>query len=454
MQIESPRPQSALVFWLAGAATVAAGAVLFWLFLGGGGSVPFEIANFAGQPEVFTHNKWVPVNRGDVLRSGDKIRTGEDTELDLLLRDKVTIRVKANSEVTNKNTAQDARLYLARGALLGATTKSFKGERMEITTPVSVAAVLGTLFLVEHKPEVTTTWVGVLQGHVEVRSSDRFAKESVSVGNLQRTVIGPNKKPEAPAKISRDDWLNMKESYELIQREANFEQKQQDLSKKVGNLFEHVFDHGTFYMPKFGFASREFVLDETTGEVTFDLDYDVFPRGSFAGIYIKTRDFDISKFEKLEFMIRRGVDKDYPEAFRIEFKSRGQVLRAFAYRDMNTEQQIKKDWRMESYPLSASKTTLVDEITFVFSHDQVGEFKKGGLQLRNLTLTPKKEEPKPAAVKPAVKPVQEAVPAAQETQTQPAQTEAQPQQPAAQAQEPEPVQESAPTQQQAEPVQF
>lgn len=443
MQIESPRPQSAWTFWLAGIVVLTAGVVLFWLFLGGRGGKPFEIGNFAGKPEVFTHNKWVPVNRGDVLHAGDKIRTGDDTELDLLLRDKVTVRVRANSEVTNKSSVQDSRLHLAKGALLGATAKAFKGERMEITTPVSVAAVLGTLFLVEHKPDVATTWIGVLQGKVEVRPNDLFSKESVSIGNLQRTVIGPSKKPEAPTKISREEWLSMKESYELIQREADFEKKQQDLSKKAGNLFEYVFDHGTFYMPKFGFAAREFVLDDTTGEVTFDVDYDVFPRGSFAGIYVKTRNFDISKFEKLEFMVRRAPDKDYPAAFRIEFKSRGQVLRAFAYRDMNTEQQIKKDWAMESYALAANKPTLVDEITFVFSHDQVGEFKKGGLQLRNLTLTPRKEEPKPAA-----KPAQEAAPV---TQTQTAEPQAATEsQPATQAQTSEP----APAQERAEPVQF
>ncbi len=399
MQIQGPESRSnALWLWLAGAGLVAGLTFLFLRFY----AIPpaeasFEVGNFIGKPEIYSAQEkaWVPLQRGSRVAPRERIRTGEGAEVDLVIRDKLTVRVKGNSEVVNQSPGELWRLHLEQGSVLAATARGFEDAgRFEISTPVSVAAVRGTLFGVAHAVNAETTEVWVLQGKVDVSARKFFQTRNVNVGNLEKTVVGPDRQPSEPARISRDEWLQIKETYELIQRSAEQEMRQQDLSKKAGNLYGFVFDHGTFYMPKFGFSDREFVLDSDSGEVTLEINYDVFPRGSFAGMYMKIRDLDLSKYEALTFMVRRKPGEDHPESFRIEIKSRGQVLRAFKYNDMASE-QFKKSWRQETFGFTANKATPVDEITFVFSHDQVGEFKKGALEFRNLNLVEKKEVPAP-----------------------------------------------------------
>jgi len=354
---------------------------------------PLMVSNFIGQPEVYSREKraWVPLNRGDMLNAKDKIRTGPNTEVDLRIPDQINFRLKENSELENKapgifdeDVAQ--RLELLKGKLLGSTQEGFEDQkgRFEIATPVLVASIRGTTFMISADPETLESWVGVLRGQVEVRSKSIFIPGIVTVESLE-TTMEEGGKLTAPQRISRLQWDQMKEAYELTQKSLDYEANQIDLSRQAGNLFQdYAFDHGTFYMPKVGFADREFFFDSEENAVILKIDYDVFPESSFVGMYIKVRNMNLENFDGLEFYLRRESDKDYPAAFKIEIKEKGQVVRAFA------PHTFKKQWKTVYFPFQVSSDTPVSEITFVFSNERVGEYKKGILEFRDFNLIPSK----------------------------------------------------------------
>ena len=109
---------------------------------------------------------------------------------------------------------------------------------------------------------------------------------------------------------------------------------------------------------------------------------------------MKVRDIDINDYEALQMKVSRTPEQAPPEAFRIEVKSKGQTLRAFS------PKLFKKEWQTMQFPLRADAKAPISEITFVFSHAQVGENTRGSLRFSDIQLIPKKVAP-PAAQPPA-----------------------------------------------------
>ena len=388
MQIEETKPRwgTLLVLFLVLAGLAA---LPFFLFRAQA-QVPlpsYEIQNFIGKVEIYSNKQraWVPANRGTKVGARDKVRTGPGGEIDLRVPDQIRIRIKENSEAEVKaprlfERTLRYRLHLLRGNLLGSTEKDFKGQKLEISTPVLVAAVRGTSFQVSASPEKDESAVLVLQGTVNVRSLR--TRKVVVVRALEKTEVKGSAPPSQPTRVTRDEWNRMKEAYELIQKSAAFEAHQMDLSREAGSLFQYVFDHGTFYTPNFGFSNREFIKDETTGQVHLEVEYDVFPAGSFVGMYTKVRDLDIAKFKGFRFEVRGDPEEGYPESFKIEFKSKNALVRSFVPRD------YREKWQTFEYPLRFNRSTPLAEITFVFANEKVGAHKKGKLLIRNVTLIP------------------------------------------------------------------
>ena len=394
MQIEQPRTRWGFILVLVLVLGTLAG--LPFYFLRPTGSLPtYEIQNFVGKVEVFSGagRRWAPANRGGVLKLGDKIRTLDASEVDIRVPDQIRIRLKPNSEaeISKPRLFERSfryRLHLVRGNLLGNTEKDFEGQRLDISTPVLVAAIRGTSFQIEANPETRKSSVRVLQGMVTVMSVK--TRRSVVVRALEKTEVEENRPPLEPVRISRQEWNEVREVYELVQKSAAQEARQLDLSKKAGGLFEYVFDHGTFFTPNFGFSNREFVLDPASGDVYLTVDYDVFPAGSFVGVYMKTRNLDIAKFQGISFEVRGDVENTFPDSFKIEFKSGSGVVRAFNPRD------LKGQCLSFKFPFKFSRSTNLSEITLVFAHDKVGPNKKGMIHIRNVELEPRPDPPAPA----------------------------------------------------------
>ena len=112
-----------------------------------------------------------------------------------------------------------------------------------------------------------------------------------------------------------------------------------------------------------------------------------YPKGSFCGVYFKTRDFDISKYAGFSFEIRRKADEGAPDSFYIELKSKGNVARRFA------PKTFEKTWKTVEFDFHAKKPLIVNEMVFVFTNARVGEAKKGIIEFRNVKLIPLPEVP-------------------------------------------------------------
>lgn len=387
MQIEDTKPRWGIVWGIFLLLAALAAVPFFYMNFQPKNLPTYQIQNFIGKVEVYAKDKkaWVPAQRGSVLGAKDRIRTGPQSEIDLQVPEQIAIRLKENSEIEVQSPALleksvRFRLHLLRGILLGSTEKKFEGEKLEITTPTLVAAVRGTLFQMEVRPDTQESSVRVLKGSVAVKS--RKTRKTVLVRALEKTEVGRSAPPLAPVRVTRQEWDQMKEAYELIRTSAALEAAQMDLSKQAGNLFEYVFDHGTFYTPKFGFAEREFIRDEATGKVYLKIDYDVFPTGSFVGVYMKIRGLNVQKYKGLGFQARVKPEEGYPNAFRIELKSGTGVVRAFAPRE------FKETWTPFKFPAIFRKPVEITEVTLVFSNEKVGNHKKGTIYLEDISLEP------------------------------------------------------------------
>lgn len=341
-----------------------------------GGEVLYQAASGGG---------WQQAEPGAAVKMGDKLKTGAEAEVNFGLPERLKIRLKPDSEFVYQGPGffekQPAmRLRLDQGVMFVATLKAFQKKPFEIITPHFKTHTRSGYFRVAVDKASGATHVGLMRGSAEVHKNELFNSKGLAIKGLETISAEKNKAANAPARVTREEWKQMNEVYDLILKSDENEAVQLDLSKSAGSFFDYVFDHGTFYTPKFGYCGREFFKDPDTGQVYMEMEYDVFPLGTFSGAYIKVRDADLKDFSALEFEMRRVDDEGYPESIRIELKSSSNTVRAFAAK------LPKQQWHKMTFPLHVRTTTPLNEVTFVFMHDRVGEFKRGAVQLRNINL--------------------------------------------------------------------
>jgi hypothetical protein len=372
-----------------------------------------EVTNFSGAVEI-SDASGTPavVQRGSVLKPGQVLKTGDGADAELALPGKIKFRVKPNSEFRFEaplfyEKQPPLRFLLERGELYAATDKNAAVSSIELRTPQLISKSEGGYYFLRANPQDKTSWIGQMRGKASVKKSGMLSAWTELKG-LQGLQAGPGS-AGAPQNISKDEWKQMAEIYELTAKSAAVEAMQLDLSKDAGSLFKFVFDHGTFYTPKVGYAGREFFKDDSSGEVYLEVEYDVFPKGTFVGMYIKTRGLDLSGYSHLEFEMRRVEDEAFPQSIRMELKSKSGIARAFAAK------LPKTSWEKVSFPLHVKTSTLLTEIALVFFHDRVGEEKKGSVQFRRINLVPVEKAATPGTPVPALENTAVAVSPASET---------------------------------------
>lgn len=398
MKIQAPSQQSRNLFapvFVALLALAALAGILITIFYSQTPALTslFEVQTFAGKSEVSQDsNNWTRPAPGQALEVGTWVRTGPDGELDLRFGKSTFARIKENSviQIQTPQVFSNAaiRVHLEKGTMLFLT----RSDEIEISVPRTqggknnrgffydlnakfVASARNATFMVSALPESNEYEVSVLRGEAQVRSGLPF--RSVTLGALQMS-SGASQSP-----ISEKSWKRVREAYELNPKSAASEAAQIDLAKKAGGFFDYVFDHGTFYQEKWGWCTREFIVPETVSEsVYLETGYDVFPKGSWVGVYFKTRNLDLSKFKALRLEARRAPGKAYPEYIRIELKSRYQVVRSFAIK------MVRDDWEGVEFPFAFNKETPITEMTMLFANDKVGVNKSGAVHLKNFSLVP------------------------------------------------------------------
>ena len=356
-----------------------AGLTLFFMGPSSSQIYDYKVGRFSGKAEIYSrkNREWAKVDRATqkqiVFQTGDKVKTAKGADIDLGIPKVLDLRLKPSSEVEmlkSKKALNQLRLKLHRGSLLGISGEEFKGRALEIETPVLVAAVRGTAFLIQLDPNGGSS-VSALEGTVEVRP--RRSKEVILVKALEILAVPPKAKGSLkPRRVNYQEWRTTAEARDLISVSVKEAAEQVDLRKKAGTFFNYAFDEGVFFKPNWGYADREFYQEERTSAVLLRLSYDVFPQGSFSGMYFKTRDLDLSKVHRLTFQLKAHPGKPIPDQFRIEFKDQFSIVRGFAVKP------ITRDWRFYSFEFNARQATPVSEMVFVFENSKAGPLSLSG----------------------------------------------------------------------------
>jgi hypothetical protein len=345
------------------------------------------IERFSGDVQIFSQKEdtWGKLTRAGLRETrvgpGDSIRTGPDADIDLKVLDLIDLRLKPSSEleILREKKKGVTRLHLVRGSMLGRTGDRFSGNELIIETKESRARTHGASFLIRTEPEAFPI-VSVLDGSIEVTLKNSGSTAVVKA--LHVVPLALEAGTWAPPKhVTYQLWRALNEVRDLVFQTREEEKKQLNLRVLAGNFFEYVFDEGTFFSPNMGYAVRKYFKDQKTGETHLRIDYDVFPGNSFVGVYFKVRGLDLSKIKRFKFELKSASGQPVPKMFSLEVKRGRETARGFAVKP------IEPEWRLYSFEMPASQTTLVDELVFVFQNSKIGPLStKGSLYLRNLTI--------------------------------------------------------------------
>ena len=124
--------------------------------------------------------KWAVALTGMEINEGDKLKTGSDGRLELLMQDasRLTIGNNTEMEITKFLVDKDKRsaTIFVQGKLRAAIAKFFGRTNMWVKTPTAVAGVKGTDFIVMNEGKANVLFGQ--EGTVEVKGNN---KESVSL---------------------------------------------------------------------------------------------------------------------------------------------------------------------------------------------------------------------------------------------------------------------------------
>lgn len=326
----------------------------------------FNIKSFTGNAKYYDapQGLWLKIGKAVKPLPPFQIRTQAGEEINLKNDSEFSLRLKSGSaaEISNRG------VLLHHGTLLGDIHPSDK-KSIQITSPIFKTEISDATFLLHSDSENALSWGGLLRGSIDL-SVPGHGKLRLSP---HEKIIFQNHQAPEISKMTKQEWRLMKEAYELI------ESPTVTPDPSLGNLFEHVSDHGVFFSTYTSFSSYNKTQDP---EPALKIHYDVLIPGSSSGFYLKLENFDLSSYQGLKFETRLSPNDPGPQAIRMEFKSRGKPLRIFAPR------HFSKEWKENFLEFHSRQLAPIDEIVILFSHQSVGEAKQGSLQLRKFTLIP------------------------------------------------------------------
>src|SRR3989338_3343944 len=145
--------------------------------------------------------KWIVAEVDIEINEGDRIRTGTDGRMELLLQDgsKLSIGNNTEMEITRFLIDKDKRsgtIFLIKGKLRAIVAKFSGRTDMKVKTPTAVAGIKGTDFIVMNEGKANVLFGE--EGSVEVKGKD---KESVNLAPNTMTENTQGHAPITPVKV-------------------------------------------------------------------------------------------------------------------------------------------------------------------------------------------------------------------------------------------------------------
>jgi hypothetical protein len=194
---------------------------VFWSQVG----VSPAIASVEGQVKIYNakSGQWQSARRGMKVKENDIIEVGRSSRVNI---ESKTCRVMLKEDTTAQavnvekpfGKTRGISYSLNRGKMLVATTRKFKNRGLAVRSPTAEIKARGTGFMVSVSPaEKARTWVGVLDGRVEVDSRVRTAAlpSKVSVEAGKATEVFPDSAPSSPRYLLEDEWKEVQEIYRI-----------------------------------------------------------------------------------------------------------------------------------------------------------------------------------------------------------------------------------------------
>ena len=151
-----------------------------------------QLLEISGKVEISlaADNAWRAAKANDLLRPGDRLRTGADSRAMLRLSDKSVIRIDQSTLLEIMPPAQPAgksRFRLQVGALFFLNRE--KPADIEFDTPLATGAIRGTEFLLAVAQAGGDTTLALYDGAVELRRG----AETISLASGQQAVMRPGR---------------------------------------------------------------------------------------------------------------------------------------------------------------------------------------------------------------------------------------------------------------------
>ncbi len=163
-----------------------------------------RVTRAEGAVTVVSQKEETSVQLGDdedlPLETGDRVRTGADGAAEITLDGETVMELGPGSDFTVKSLERSNLFFgLDLGRLVATVKALLPQDKMEIHTPVCVAAVRGTEFAVTQSAEGETE-VGVFdEGQIDVAGGG----ETVRIGANQETSVGRGRAPRRPQALRR-----------------------------------------------------------------------------------------------------------------------------------------------------------------------------------------------------------------------------------------------------------
>lgn len=129
------------------------------------------------------------VKSGDILQSGDLVKTGAASSAELYVKDQGIVRLSANSEMDIAALAQErTELKMKDGSAAFFLKKQGRNGEFTVTSPTAIAGVRGTVFLVDVQKSGDSK-IALFDGAIELQNNQG---QKIIMDKAGEAIVGKN----------------------------------------------------------------------------------------------------------------------------------------------------------------------------------------------------------------------------------------------------------------------